>query len=624
MPNNASFNYSALNLAEQEIRLVILQPYDETDERIKCTTVNAKISDKPKFQALSYAWGDSQNADLILLNGQEFRVGLSLWWALIYLRDADKAQMFWIDAICIDQNNVFERNHQVTLMSHIYSEAETVIVWLGTRRRMHLNFRPKPRVWIAEENIVSDFAKKDYWNRLWVVQEVLLARKIILRLDVQWVEWEAFLAYFESWKSRNSKSSLIWSGHFAASIEGFQDTERSSMSRLIALKQKKETTIRAESLHLALLADTFGETKCFDKRDRVFGLLGLTGPCCQTAIVVDYEMSKENLFSSVFQHHVTCHHHTSESDIDLLHFGLQLSRALEIHVDEIKGHLFTKHLFEYTSYQNQSLGSLYQSRIVHIIQQLSNGSDGLQPGSNTDELLSEELKSVSLIPSSIFGGLGTHHSRLFRRQAVSASSVEELQVNESSSTFGTVDISQWEQHIQDEVREELRHCIRKAAKLLKKKGKLQQIGQYQLFWTDDGHLGLVHGCVQVGDIVCQFPGYNHPLIVHKEGDSHKVLAIASKTRDFLSNARHGGPFQNHHLINEWRRVVPGWNNLDIITFCDFDGRPIFVYYTDEHSLQSLCGTSRACAQDLVHHSVECMKDKVNGASCTCGTASGLL
>jgi hypothetical protein len=624
MPNNASFIYSGLDLAEQEIRLVILQPYDETDERIKCTTVNAKISDKPKFQALSYAWGDSQYADLILLNGQEFRVGLSLWWALIYLREADKAQTFWIDAICIDQNNVFERNHQVTLMSHIYSEAETVIIWLGARKRVHLNFQPKPRAWITEENIVSDFAKKDYWKRLWVVQEVLLARKIILRLDVQWVEWGAFLAYFESWKGRNSKSSLIWSGQFTASIEELQDTGGSSMSRLIALKQKKETAIRAESLHLALLAETFREAKCFDKKDRVFGLLGLTGTCCQTEIVVDYEMSKESLLSSVFRHHVNCHHHTSESDIDLLHFGLQLSRALEIPVDEVKGLLFTKHLFEYTPYHSQSLGSLYQSRIISVIQ-LRNGSDGLTPSSNTDEMLSQELKSASLIPSSIFSGLGTHNSRLFRRQAVSASSLEELQVNESRSTFGgVVDISQWEQHQQDEVREKLQQCIHEAAKLLKRIGKLQQIDQYQLFWTDDGHLGLVHGCVQEGDIVCQFPGHNHPLIVHKEGDSHKVLAVASKTRDFLSNARHGGPFQNHKLVNEWHRVEPGWSNLDIITFCDFDGRPIIVYYTDEDSLQSFCGTSRACAQDLVHRSFECMKDKVNGASCTCGTAFGLL
>ncbi|KAH7364025.1 heterokaryon incompatibility protein-domain-containing protein [Rhexocercosporidium sp. MPI-PUGE-AT-0058] len=37
----------------------------------------------------------------------------------------------WIDAVCIDQNNIEERGQQVSLMFEIYTKASVVIAWLG-------------------------------------------------------------------------------------------------------------------------------------------------------------------------------------------------------------------------------------------------------------------------------------------------------------------------------------------------------------------------------------------------------------------------------------------------------------------------------------------------------------
>jgi hypothetical protein len=37
----------------------------------------------------------------------------------------------WVDSICIDQDSLIERNHQVRLMGEIYEKATTVLVWLG-------------------------------------------------------------------------------------------------------------------------------------------------------------------------------------------------------------------------------------------------------------------------------------------------------------------------------------------------------------------------------------------------------------------------------------------------------------------------------------------------------------
>lgn len=55
----------------------------------------------------------------------------NLWWALFYLRHASAARVLWVDAICIDQNQILERNAQVKQMGRVYSQAESVLVWLG-------------------------------------------------------------------------------------------------------------------------------------------------------------------------------------------------------------------------------------------------------------------------------------------------------------------------------------------------------------------------------------------------------------------------------------------------------------------------------------------------------------
>ena len=39
---------------------------------------------------------------------------------------------FWIDAICIDQQSIGEKNKQVRLMGEIYSSAKLVVSWLGS------------------------------------------------------------------------------------------------------------------------------------------------------------------------------------------------------------------------------------------------------------------------------------------------------------------------------------------------------------------------------------------------------------------------------------------------------------------------------------------------------------
>ncbi|KAL8963950.1 MAG: hypothetical protein Q9183_004820, partial [Haloplaca sp. 2 TL-2023] len=51
--------------------------------------------------------------------------------ALDYFRLPDWDRVIWVDSICIDQDNVPEKNRQVGLMGRIYRRAECVLIWLS-------------------------------------------------------------------------------------------------------------------------------------------------------------------------------------------------------------------------------------------------------------------------------------------------------------------------------------------------------------------------------------------------------------------------------------------------------------------------------------------------------------
>jgi hypothetical protein len=90
------------------------------------------VTSCPRYEALSYEWGDPNGKpQTILLNGQPFEIRDNLYQALQSMRPYIPGVPMWIDAICINQKDRHERNHQVRMMSVIYEEAARVRVWLG-------------------------------------------------------------------------------------------------------------------------------------------------------------------------------------------------------------------------------------------------------------------------------------------------------------------------------------------------------------------------------------------------------------------------------------------------------------------------------------------------------------
>ncbi|KAH9216660.1 heterokaryon incompatibility protein-domain-containing protein, partial [Leptodontidium sp. 2 PMI_412] len=181
-----------------EIRLLCLQPRLNSNS-VKCTLQKARLSLLPHYVALSYMWGPKEEQKNITLNGFTCPIRSNLWHALLHLRLETGTRFIWADAICIDQSSIEERNHQVAQMWRIYSQAEMVIAWLGVPGTMseqairticHYGESSHPSITsplnqnaMWDRGSLLDFllalCRREYWSRLWIVQEILMAKKLL-------------------------------------------------------------------------------------------------------------------------------------------------------------------------------------------------------------------------------------------------------------------------------------------------------------------------------------------------------------------------------------------------------------------------------------------------------------
>lgn len=122
------FEHEPLDKGRASFRLLTLLP-SSSDGIIRCSLRHASLlsEERPVYAAVSYAWGPKETVTSmkrILVNGKEFPVRQNLWFFLDRLSanvsKGHEIEDLWIDAICIDQNTLHERNHQVRLMKTIY------------------------------------------------------------------------------------------------------------------------------------------------------------------------------------------------------------------------------------------------------------------------------------------------------------------------------------------------------------------------------------------------------------------------------------------------------------------------------------------------------------------------
>ncbi|KAL8381119.1 hypothetical protein RB595_005414 [Gaeumannomyces hyphopodioides] len=129
-----SYLHEPIDLSKKAIRLLCLLAGSYYDP-IRCEMYMSLLEEDQnvhiEYEALSYTWGSSETCETIYIEGRPLQVTTNLHAALLCLRREGSGRFLWVDAICIDQANNQEKNHQVGQMGTVYSSAERVLFWLG-------------------------------------------------------------------------------------------------------------------------------------------------------------------------------------------------------------------------------------------------------------------------------------------------------------------------------------------------------------------------------------------------------------------------------------------------------------------------------------------------------------
>ncbi|KAL8729389.1 MAG: hypothetical protein Q9166_004782 [cf. Caloplaca sp. 2 TL-2023] len=297
---NTEMLYEGLELTTSEIRTLTLHPARNKKDDIHCTLAKAKfktkplIEDEPIYEALSYTWGDAREKRIIHVNRHPVPVTANLYVALEYLRKADEPRVLWVDALCIDQQNLVEKTHQVSIMKNIYTGASQVLVWLGESDkdlRKAMAFFKQLEVtkshFPAKEDIapfvpgLGKFFKKPWWSRLWVVQEVVAAHPLkdpLLGCGRIWIPWNVVRRAMFSLGPRE------WNG------EGFLQNPAaiSSFSMFLTIGSGYSYDKHHRTRTLGDLLRVTCDRETTQQHDKVFALLGLTTDEVLDDVKVDY------------------------------------------------------------------------------------------------------------------------------------------------------------------------------------------------------------------------------------------------------------------------------------------------------------------------------------------------
>ncbi|KAH7057165.1 heterokaryon incompatibility protein-domain-containing protein, partial [Macrophomina phaseolina] len=95
------------------------------DEEIRCKLNVARTRPSQPYEATLYSWGDPKDRRKVICNGRVLRITRNLRNSLRYLRFPKKFRVLWADAICISQQDLKERGHQVMQMGAIFPRGST-------------------------------------------------------------------------------------------------------------------------------------------------------------------------------------------------------------------------------------------------------------------------------------------------------------------------------------------------------------------------------------------------------------------------------------------------------------------------------------------------------------------
>jgi hypothetical protein len=279
--------YEQRILSGRTFRLLFIHPAQHYNQQIKCSCLPFAINAAPSFEALSYVWGPHVSEIEVLCNGQPLPIQPGLANALSRLRLQQVTRIVWADAICINQNDTEERNHQVSLMGSIYPSATRVIVWLGSADPEHTERALKaveliggqfdPSIGLFTPAVCASLVElfgRPWFTRIWCVQEIRLARDALVLCGEYGVSWEK-LGRAASWITTAPK-----------------DDERLYILLRSIHNGPADIMYNNQKQSLLWTLQSGCEFKSTDPRDKVYGLLSMVSPRAEAeGIDIDYNKS---------------------------------------------------------------------------------------------------------------------------------------------------------------------------------------------------------------------------------------------------------------------------------------------------------------------------------------------
>lgn len=268
------------------------------------------MNDLPRYEAISYVWGDPTDTDTrtIICNYRSLRITRNLHDALKRFRASSKStsQILWADAICINQDDLKERERQVRLMPSIYTKACRVLVWLGpdkfkkvlpahpwlysldeSKRRQSMkpfsNSRPEDQVLCEATKVLL---RRPWFERVWALPEIGFAKDATFFCGGHKIDWESlcYICHFfppESYRSWNVDVRKI------LMIEDSFQFKRNRGS---------------PNLNVFQLLNGARSYQATDPRDKVYALLGhpvFEQDDGSEFIPIDYSQTREELYLTV-------------------------------------------------------------------------------------------------------------------------------------------------------------------------------------------------------------------------------------------------------------------------------------------------------------------------------------
>jgi hypothetical protein len=216
--------------------------------------------------------------------------------------------VLWVDAICINQQDVVEKSSQIRFLPHIFQRAASVFAFLGNSPQnqraletlMQIRAKgavadwpkclpPVPLSWNSlsvpspQDTVWADihqFFQNPWFRRAWVIQEVVLAASVRIVCGNWIVDWNDLLSATQTVDRECRRSTTA-----TANVCPWEF--------YLELAQHREWEARQTRWALINLLEPFRYLEASWTRDRLFALLGFASDGADPAFEPDYTIPLE-------------------------------------------------------------------------------------------------------------------------------------------------------------------------------------------------------------------------------------------------------------------------------------------------------------------------------------------